>query len=287
MWELANDEAITPDRRARHRDRDRGGGALGARRGTEPQARARVLLPLLRQRRGERGRPHAHRSAAGPVAGEPAVLPRQLLELGGGLLHRLQADRRGRSVVRRARRRLHLRGRPGHRRRCASTPTPSRWTSPGYRERHAQYNSDPDLLELRRLFPIVVTPDDHEVENNYAEPDLPGRHRARPGPEGVRQAARRRVPRVLRVHATAQRVAPAGLRHAALPRAADGRPRPHRRRRHAPVPHRPALQRPGPGQRAGHDDARRDAARHRAGAVDRGSDGRVQEHAGTSSPSRS
>jgi alkaline phosphatase D len=39
---------------------------------------------------------------------------------------------------------------------------------PGYRERHAQYNSDPDLLELRRLFPIIVTPDDHEVENNYA-----------------------------------------------------------------------------------------------------------------------
>jgi alkaline phosphatase D len=38
----------------------------------------------------------------------------------------------------------------------------------GYRERHAQYNSDPDLLELRRLFPMVVTPDDHEVENNYA-----------------------------------------------------------------------------------------------------------------------
>lgn len=38
----------------------------------------------------------------------------------------------------------------------------------GYRERHSQYNSDPDLLELRRLFPIVVTPDDHEVENNYA-----------------------------------------------------------------------------------------------------------------------
>jgi alkaline phosphatase D len=37
-----------------------------------------------------------------------------------------------------------------------------------YRERHAQYNSDPDLRELRRLFPIVVTPDDHEVENNYA-----------------------------------------------------------------------------------------------------------------------
>ncbi|WCB94355.1 Alkaline phosphatase D [Baekduia alba] len=39
---------------------------------------------------------------------------------------------------------------------------------PAYRERHSQYNSDADLLELRRLFPLVVTPDDHEVENNYA-----------------------------------------------------------------------------------------------------------------------
>ncbi|WP_026909423.1 alkaline phosphatase D family protein [Patulibacter minatonensis] len=39
---------------------------------------------------------------------------------------------------------------------------------PSYRERHSQYNSDPDLLEMRRLFPLVPTPDDHEVENNYA-----------------------------------------------------------------------------------------------------------------------
>jgi len=41
-------------------------------------------------------------------------------------------------------------------------------TLPLYRERHGQYNADPDLRELRRLFPIVVTPDDHEVENNFA-----------------------------------------------------------------------------------------------------------------------
>ena len=60
-----------------------------------------MLLSLPRQRPGERGRPHAHRPAARRVAGEPAVLPRK-------------------------------------------------------------------LLELRRLFPIVVTLDDHEVENNYA-----------------------------------------------------------------------------------------------------------------------
>jgi len=57
-------------------------------------------------------------------------------------------------------------GGPGNGVRQHSNAEPMEIT--GYRERHSQYNSDPDLLELRRLFPIVVTPDDHEVENNYA-----------------------------------------------------------------------------------------------------------------------
>ena len=37
-----------------------------------------------------------------------------------------------------------------------------------YRQRYGQYHSDPDLLEARRLIPFITTPDDHEVENNYA-----------------------------------------------------------------------------------------------------------------------
>lgn len=37
-----------------------------------------------------------------------------------------------------------------------------------YRRRYGQYHSDPDLLEARRLIPFITTPDDHEVENNYA-----------------------------------------------------------------------------------------------------------------------
>jgi alkaline phosphatase D len=37
-----------------------------------------------------------------------------------------------------------------------------------YRRRYGQYHTDPDLLEARRLFPFITTPDDHEVENNYA-----------------------------------------------------------------------------------------------------------------------
>jgi alkaline phosphatase D len=37
-----------------------------------------------------------------------------------------------------------------------------------YRRRYGQYHTDPDLLEARRLIPFITTPDDHEVENNYA-----------------------------------------------------------------------------------------------------------------------
>jgi alkaline phosphatase D len=39
----------------------------------------------------------------------------------------------------------------------------------GYRRRHAIYKSDPDLREAHRLAPWVVTWDDHEVENDYAD----------------------------------------------------------------------------------------------------------------------
>lgn len=39
----------------------------------------------------------------------------------------------------------------------------------GYRRRHAIYKSDPDLREAHRQAPWVVTWDDHEVENDYAD----------------------------------------------------------------------------------------------------------------------
>ena len=37
-----------------------------------------------------------------------------------------------------------------------------------YRNRYAQYRIDPDLQAAHALFPFIVTPDDHEVDNNYA-----------------------------------------------------------------------------------------------------------------------
>ena len=38
-----------------------------------------------------------------------------------------------------------------------------------YRNRHAQYKTDPDLQRVHALFPWLVTWDDHEVDNNYAD----------------------------------------------------------------------------------------------------------------------
>ncbi|WP_018664158.1 alkaline phosphatase D family protein [Heyndrickxia acidiproducens] len=42
------------------------------------------------------------------------------------------------------------------------------WTLDDYRNRYAQYRSDADLKSAHAAFPWVVTWDDHEVENNYA-----------------------------------------------------------------------------------------------------------------------
>jgi alkaline phosphatase D len=41
-------------------------------------------------------------------------------------------------------------------------------TLDGYRLRYAQYKTDPDLQAAHAAFPWILTPDDHEVENNYA-----------------------------------------------------------------------------------------------------------------------
>jgi alkaline phosphatase D len=37
-----------------------------------------------------------------------------------------------------------------------------------YRNRYALYRTDPDLQTAHALLPFIVTPDDHEVDNNYA-----------------------------------------------------------------------------------------------------------------------
>lgn len=45
-------------------------------------------------------------------------------------------------------------------------------TLEGYRARYAMYRSDPGLREAHRLFPWIITWDDHDVQDNYAN-DIP------------------------------------------------------------------------------------------------------------------
>ena len=46
---------------------------------------------------------------------------------------------------------------------------PEASTLAGYRNRHAQYKTDPDLQRMHALVPWLVTWDDHEVANDYAD----------------------------------------------------------------------------------------------------------------------
>ena len=58
----------------------------------------------------------------------------------------------------------------------ADRPRPHNGPEPNtlddYRNRHALYKLDPDLQRVHALFPWIVTWDDHEVDNNYAN-DVP------------------------------------------------------------------------------------------------------------------
>ena len=91
-----------------------------------------------------------------------------------------------------------------------------------YRNRHAQYKTDPDLQRLHAAVPWLVTWDDHEVDNNYAgtrseslDPDfrrrraaayqayfehMPLRARARPTASGMILRSRHDFGRLARFH---------------------------------------------------------------------------------------
>jgi alkaline phosphatase D len=52
-------------------------------------------------------------------------------------------------------------------------------TLEGYRNRYALYRSDPNLREAHRLFPWIITWDDHEVQNDYAGVNPPDTQQTR------------------------------------------------------------------------------------------------------------
>ncbi len=99
-----------------------------------------------------------------------------------------------------------------------NVPVPDRFASETmnlgrYRLQHALYRTDPDLQEAHRLFPWVVTWDDHEVENDYAGVDAEGP----PFGRRLHSPSGRRLPGVLRAPAIEAGLAAQRDRDAALP----------------------------------------------------------------------
>ena len=109
--------------------------------------------------------------AAGAALDQHALWLCFLLQLRARLFFRVPASHRRKSGIRAFPRRLHLRQRrPKIGRSCAGTPTGSmQQRLPTYRNRYAQYRLDPDLARLHAQVPALVTWDDHEVQNDYAD----------------------------------------------------------------------------------------------------------------------
>ncbi len=107
----------------------------------------------------------------------------------------------------------------GPRKGVRDMPLPTAMTLDDYRARYALYKKDPSLRELHRRFPFVVTPDDHEVSNNYAGL-IPEKETQAPGFEHRRTAAYRAYYEHMPLRATAR---PHGIHIGLYRRLAFGR----------------------------------------------------------------
>ena len=135
-----------------------------------------------------------------------------------------------------------------------------------YRNRYAQYRSDPALRAVHASFPFLVVWDDHEVDNNYA-----GLHQEAGAP--VEQFALRRAAgyKAYYEHMPLRRSSiPEGRAAAVVSAVQLWRAREHLDARHAAVPNRSALRRQRAacvrrGTRPARDAARRGAGEMAAG----------------------
>ena len=148
-----------------------------------------------------------------------------------------------------------------------------------YRNRYAQYRTDPDLAAMHANAPFVVTFDDHEVDNDFAG-EIPQDPDKQPHDAFVARltAAYQAYYEHMPVRASA---VPDGPHIRMYRRLEFGRPGPAQRAGHPAVPQRPGHQ---PGRRPG---PVADHARRRAEAVAAERAAATRRPAGTSSPRRS
>ena len=114
---------------------------------------------------------------------------------------------------------------------------PETVTLANYRQRYAQYKTDPDLQAAHAAAPWLAVLDDHEVADNWAD-EVP----AKPDPAFLESTCRGNAG-VLREHAVAAICRAAWHRHAALPANAVGQPGDAAHARHPAIPNRSAVRR--------------------------------------------
>ena len=172
-WELADDEGMKNVVKRRHDARHAAARPLGPRRGRGAEARPLVLVPLPRRRRRQPRRPHPHAAPPTAHAGEAAVRVRLVPALRAGLFtayeHMAKDDldlvfHLGDYIYEGAA--LERPADPQARRRRAEDarrlPHPPR-----------PVQNRPASAGHARPLPVVVTWDDHEFDNNYANVQSP------------------------------------------------------------------------------------------------------------------
>ena len=170
-----------PTRTSAHRaprlDRGAAGrGAHRARRDRGPPARDRVLVPV---QVGHFGEPDGKtRTAPAPDATPIRELRLRLLpELHLGPLQRLRESRSRTSTWSSTSGTTSTRAPVSTPRVRDHFPQRELLSLDDYRTRHAQYRTDPDLREAHGSYPFLMTWDDHEFKDNYADlqydPEVP------------------------------------------------------------------------------------------------------------------
>ena len=244
-WEVYSDERLRRSWPAASHVAAPAERALGARRGRRPAPRPLVLVPV--PQRGDAhqpGGPDPH--VPGAAATRPAGCGSRLVVV-PALRDAASSPRTSTwppttstssstpaTTSTRARRRQPHRRAPPRRAR-------GRRPRPATGNRHALYRTDPDLQAAHAAFPFVVTWDDHEVENNYADEVSQD---ADPGVGAFLHPAGRRLPGATGSTCRCARPAgPSGPDLQLYRRLAFGRLAERQRARHPPVPQRPGVRR--------------------------------------------
>ena len=162
------DEAMHSQSSSADKPGGAGVGAFGARRSQGPRARALVLVSLHGGRRRapsaarapRRARPPRRRACASrsPHASNTSRATTARTATSSPMRRTSSPSSATTST-----------SRPGVASTCAATRAASRTRWSDYRARYALYRSDPDLQAAHAACPWIVTWDDHEVDNDYAD----------------------------------------------------------------------------------------------------------------------